>query len=255
MKFFLRMTVMLLACGVCFYGCRKRIEPSGQAPAVSTFETAPEKVEMIELGPSAVSEAISPAIVPPPAERPPELSFEALEKKALIHEVQAGETLSGIAAKYDVGTGLVVRLNAIENPNLLRAGRKLKVIRGPFRVIIDKSDKTLSIYLGDVHVKTYDVATGKSDSTPEGDFKIMQKMVKPIWTDPYLRIQVKPEDPRYPLGTRWLQFAEYGYGIHGTNDPASISTEASFGCIRMLNPDVEELYDMISIGSAVQVVP
>src|SRR5574341_608156 len=147
------------------------------------------------------------------------------------HEIQPGETLSGIAAKYDVGIGLVIRLNQIEDPNRIRAGRKIKVVQGPFRIEIHKSEKSLSLFLKDQHFKTYDVAVGKLNSTPEGEFTVKEKMVKPIWTDPYEGVLIKPEDPRYPLGTRWILFAEYGYGIHGTNDPASIKTEASFDFI------------------------
>ncbi|MBI1871180.1 MAG: L,D-transpeptidase family protein [Chlamydiae bacterium] len=183
------------------------------------------------------------------------LSFEDLEKRAFEQVIQKGESLSQIAAQHHVALGLLVRLNHMDNPNQIRMGKKLKVIEGPFRIVVNKKEKTLSLFLKSEHIKTYDIAIGKSDSTPEGAFTIMNKMVKPIWTDPYLRIKINSGDPRYPLGTRWMQFAEYGYGIHGTNDPASIKQEASLGCIRMLNTDVEELYDSVSIGSEVLIMP
>ncbi len=182
------------------------------------------------------------------------LSFEDLEKMAIEHVVVSGETLSGIAEKYHVGTGLLKRLNKIENVNQIRIGKRLKVIEGPFSIVVHKADKVLTVSLKDQTIKNYDVAIGKNNSTPEGEFTILNKMVEPIWTDPYSGVLVDSKDPRYPLGTRWMQFAPYGYGIHGTNDPSSIKSEASFGCIRMLNPDVEELYDWVTIGSKVQVL-
>ena len=183
------------------------------------------------------------------------MTFEELSMLSTEHVVQSGETLGSIASKYNVGAGLLIKLNNLANPNLIRIGQKLKVIQGPFRIVIHKEAKTLSLYLNDLHIKTYDIAVGKDNSTPEGEFKIMNKSVKPIWTDPYENIQIMPDDPKYPLGTRWMQFAEYGYGIHGTNHPESIKTAASFGCIRMLNPDSEEVYDWVCLNSQVSIVP
>jgi lipoprotein-anchoring transpeptidase ErfK/SrfK len=228
----------LILC-VVFTGCGK--------PVSRPFESGPGVVESLPSEPQA-SEVIS-------KEELQNLTIEDLKNQSIEHEIKPGETLSEIAAKYDVGVGLLARLNQIEDPNRIRVGQKVKVIQGPFRIVIHKKDRTLSILLKDLHFKTYDVAIGKQNSTPEGEFKILEKMVKPIWTDPYEGGLVKPDDPRYPLGTRWMLFAEYGYGIHGTNDPASIKTEASFGCIRMLNPDVEEVYDLLSIGSQILILP
>jgi len=182
------------------------------------------------------------------------MTFDEFSMLSSEHKVESGETLGAIASKYNVGVGLLTKLNNLDNPNLIRVGQKLKVIQGPFRIVIHKQAKTLSIYLKDLHIKTYDIAVGKDDSTPEGEFKIMDKLVKPIWTDPYQNVQVMPDDPNYPLGTRWMQFAEYGYGIHGTNHPESIKTEASFGCIRMLNPDAEEVYDWVCLHSQVSIL-
>jgi lipoprotein-anchoring transpeptidase ErfK/SrfK len=219
---------------------------------VPAVETVTPETLYSETGPVEVKPSETPEIS---EAKPENLSFEDLKNMAIEHEIKSGETLSEIAAKYDVGIGLLVKLNQIEDPNRIRAGKKVKVIQGPFRIEVNKTARTLSIYLKDQHFKTYDVAIGKSNSTPEGEFRVKEKMVKPIWTDPYEGVMVKPDDPRYPLGTRWLSFAEYGYGIHGTNDPASIKTEASFGCIRMLNPDVEEVYDLVSVGSQILIKP
>jgi lipoprotein-anchoring transpeptidase ErfK/SrfK len=54
------------------------------------------------------------------------------------------------------------------------------------------------------------------------------------------------------LGTRWLGLDQRGYGIHGTNQPHSIGHRASHGCIRMRNHDMEELFELVQVGDAVE---
>jgi lipoprotein-anchoring transpeptidase ErfK/SrfK len=65
--------------------------------------------------------------------------------------------------------------------------------------------------------------------------------------------------PDNPLGTRWLAWhrgeENTSYGIHGTNDPTGIGGEVSNGCIRMLNPEVEVLFDILPLGAEVRVQP
>ncbi|MDP8218919.1 MAG: L,D-transpeptidase, partial [Candidatus Theseobacter exili] len=127
---------------------------------------------------------------------------------------------------YKTSPGLIARINELENPDLIRKGQKLQVLQGPFRILINKGSKQLTVYKNETSLRTYSIATGKSDSTPEGSFKVRKKLIKPVWTDPYNRIVVSPDDPDYPLGSRWIEFAENGYGIHGTNNPDSIGKEA-----------------------------
>jgi lipoprotein-anchoring transpeptidase ErfK/SrfK len=59
-------------------------------------------------------------------------------------------------------------------------------------------------------------------------------------------------DPQNPLGERWIDIGD-SYGIHGTIDPASVGKNESRGCVRMLNSDVEEVYDFLVIGSEVTI--
>lgn len=262
--------LILIFCLFLSAGCQKRGVQSGASltPVVSTPVTSSDIVSadtnLSQGNPSGQDVQIDHSQVQSaPASVPAEestvskvnLRLEDLEKMSVEHVVVSGETLGGISAECHVGLGLLKRLNGIENENRVRVGRKLRVIGGPFSIAIHKKEKTLTVFLKDQPVKTYDVAVGRNDSTPEGDFSILTKIVEPVWTDPFSRVQIKAGDPRYPLGTRWMQFAPYGYGIHGTNDPSSIKKEASFGCIRMLKSDVEELYDWVCIGSKVKVTP
>ena len=105
---------------------------------------------------------------------------------------------------------------------------------------INTASRRLSHYDGNRLIKEYPVAVGKpSTPTPNGSYKIKNKVV----------------DPGGVLGTRWMGMDIPGgnYGIHGTNNPASIGTAASLGCVRMYNHDVEELFPNISIGTPVHI--
>ena len=64
---------------------------------------------------------------------------------------------------------------------------------------------------------------------------------------------IESGSPENSLGTRWLGFDKKGYGIHGTVEPETIGQQVSQGCVRMLNEDVEELYDLLPRGTRVTV--
>ena len=89
---------------------------------------------------------------------------------------------------------------------------------------------------------------------PAAAFKVRLKQKNPDWyPEPGKRVPFG--DPGNILGTRWIGFdnsAEYrGFGIHGTIDPTSVGQEESSGCVRMLQADVELLYDWIPEGTTV----
>jgi hypothetical protein len=65
---------------------------------------------------------------------------------------------------------------------------------------------------------------------------------------------VVPPGPHNPLGTRWMGLSEKGYGIHGTNVSRSIGKAASHGCIRMAQPDLEELFSQTRVGDTVLIL-
>ncbi|MFC0210921.1 L,D-transpeptidase [Paenibacillus chartarius] len=121
-------------------------------------------------------------------------------------------------------------------------------------MIIDKSSHTLTVYVNEDPVYVFQVATGRRNLTPEGQFSISNKIKNP-W---YLRKNIPGGDKRNPLGTRWLGLSVpntggYTYGIHGTNNPYSIGGSVSSGCIRMRNRDVEWLYRHIPVGTPVTI--
>jgi len=118
------------------------------------------------------------------------------------------------------------------------------------RIVVSIPDHTLALLDGDRVLHTWPIATGKeSTPSPQGDFRIVNRVRNPVWYGPH---QVTPPGSHNPLGTRWMGLSARGYGIHGTNDPRSIGRSASHGCIRMRNQDVEELFDMVPVGVSVR---
>ena len=171
--------------------------------------------------------------------------------KTLIHEVQTGDTLGGIAQKYGTTMDLI-KIGSHLSGNVIRVGQKLRIWKGNFNIFVDKSQNILILKDGEEVVKTYRVATGQNNSTPVGQFKIINKLVDPVWFNK--GIVVPPESPANVLGSRWMGFDIPGYGIHGTIEPETIGKQTTAGCVRMVNQDAEELYTIVPIGTPVVIV-
>jgi hypothetical protein len=122
-----------------------------------------------------------------------------------------------------------------------------------YSITISKASNKLALYKDGTLVRIFPVATGKHPSfTPEGKFTIASKLVNPY----YGKGNIPGGSPNNPLGPRWLGLSIGGggtYGIHGNNNPASVGTYASAGCIRMYDKDVIWLYDRVPIGTPVTI--
>jgi L,D-transpeptidase ErfK/SrfK len=111
---------------------------------------------------------------------------------------------------------------------------------GEMELVVDTETLTLTVLVNGAVWKTYPVAAGKwTDLTPVGEWRIIDKGYK----------------VGGPFGSRWMALnVPWGnYGIHGTDRPWSIGSYASAGCVRMFDEDVEELYDLVEIGTKVKI--
>jgi len=122
------------------------------------------------------------------------------------------------------------------------------------KIVINIPNRSLSLYVDGKKIYMFPVGIGKpSSKTPLGEYEILSKEVNPIW--------IKPEDEAVrvesgvdnPLGYRWMEFKSL-YGIHGTNNPSSIGGYVSNGCVRMKEADVEVLYDLVPVGTPVEII-
>ena len=117
------------------------------------------------------------------------------------------------------------------------------------QVVVSIPDRKLALLEEGRVLKIYPVAVGAEVSpSPDGEYKIVNRLEKPTYYHPG---KVIPAGPANPLGTRWIGLDRPHYGIHGTNIPSSIGKAASHGCIRMAKKDLEELFTLVSVGDAV----
>jgi len=183
-----------------------------------------------------------------------ELIFSPLPSPdATMYTVQAGDIMARIAKQFKTNYELIIRINN-KSPTRLNIGDKLKILTGNTRALISKSEFTLTLLLNDHYVKQYRIGIGKNDKTPAGTFEVKNKMKEPTWYSPNGGI-FPYGHPENILGTRWIGFKDkpdlYGYGIHGTTLPDSIGTASSNGCVRMVNSDVEEIYDFLTLDTEI----
>ncbi|MDR4508905.1 MAG: L,D-transpeptidase family protein [Candidatus Brocadiaceae bacterium] len=183
-----------------------------------------------------------------------ELIFSSLPSPdAMIYTVEAGDTLSRIAKKFNINYELIMRING-KPTTRLHVGEKLKILTGKAEILVSKSGFLLVLLLDKHYVKQYPIGIGKNDKTPEGSFEVKNKLKNPTWFSPTGGVFPYGHEENI-LGTRWIGFKDKpnirGYGIHGTALPQSIGTASSMGCIRMKNADVEELYDFVTMDTKI----
>ncbi|HEX3290220.1 MAG TPA: L,D-transpeptidase family protein [Gaiella sp.] len=127
-------------------------------------------------------------------------------------------------------------------------------------IVIKRGSNQLLFYHGDTLKRTFRVATGQSSyPTPLGSYEIVTMQRNPWWYPPEGSSWAEgakpiPPGPGNPLGTRWMGISAPYVGIHGTPDAASIGYSASHGCIRMLIPQVEWLFQRVDVGTPVFIV-
>ncbi len=172
-----------------------------------------------------------------------------ITKDSLAYEVQQGDSLTKIAKKFNTTIELIAKTNNLKDSSL-RIGKKLKISKAKFSILVDKSQNILTLRSDKDILKTYRIAIGKNNSTPVGNFKIVTRIVDPPWY-PSTGGVIPSGDLKNVLGTRWLGLSKPSYGIHGTTQPDSIGKSVTEGCVRLKNPDVEELYTIVPEGTEV----
>jgi L,D-transpeptidase catalytic domain/Putative peptidoglycan binding domain len=127
-------------------------------------------------------------------------------------------------------------------------------------IVIERSSNKLLFFQNLKLARTFHVATGQAAyPTPIGNFEIVNMQRNPWWYPPQGSAwadgeQPVPPGPGNPLGTRWMGISSPYVGIHGTPDAASVGYSASHGCIRMLIPEAEWLFNHVDLGTPVFIV-
>ena len=142
------------------------------------------------------------------------------------------------------------------------------------QLVLDRQRRLLLVLDNGQERRRYAVAVGMPGwETPVGKFQVLEKTSQPVWEHPATGVRIKP-GPDNPLGSRWIGFhrdcrGRKGFnglehlelkgcviaGFHGTPNRASIGRAVSHGCVRLYEENVQELFDLVQIGTPVTVLP
>ena len=131
----------------------------------------------------------------------------------------------------------------------------------PGMIVVSTAERRLYLITGPDEAISYGVGVGRPGFEWSGVKTITRKEEWPSWTPPAEMLKRRPDLPRHmaggienPLGARALYLGDTMYRIHGSNEPDSIGHAVSSGCLRMLNEDVEDLYQRVGVGTKVVVL-
>jgi hypothetical protein len=156
-------------------------------------------------------------------------------------------------------TGLIERVNELHG-GIVHPGQVLRIPTERAHMLVALEPHWAFFMIGEHVVSAWEVGVGKAGSeTRPGNYSVGEKTTEPMWFPPGQK-PVPFGDPANPLGTRWIAWtstdgAPCRLGFHGTKDPESIGQDLSQGCVRMLNRDVEELFEILPKDAAILVQP
>ncbi len=162
-----------------------------------------------------------------------------------------------VAMAATIGVGMLMTTTA-------QAGSQIVSIHNdysPGTIVIRTNERRLYLILDADHAMRYPVGVGKAGKQWAGATEIDGKYRNPAWSPPDDVKRDKPSipdlipggSPRNPMGVAAMTLARGQYAIHGTNVPGSVGHFVSYGCIRMYNADISDLYQRVSIGTPVVV--
>jgi len=146
--------------------------------------------------------------------------------------------------------------------NLRRAMVDYRTREPAGTLVIDTANTYLYLVLGNGKAMRYGIGVGREGFTWSGAERVSRMAEWPDWHPPAEMIERQPYLPRFmaggegnPLGARALYLGKTLYRIHGTNQPSTIGTFVSSGCIRLTNEDITDLYSRVQVGTRVVVLP
>jgi LysM repeat protein len=167
------------------------------------------------------------------------------------HVVQAGESLQTIAAKYDVPWELLAKINGVADPAALQPGQQLKVLRGKFSALVDLSERTMTLMLDRRYAGKFAIELDPTTAIEEGQWKVDQKALTPaggVYGQPGGATEDRSlllSNPASPTGQAAVLRGP------GSSDPAS--PQPAGRVIRLKSNDVNDVFDILSVGSRVTI--
>ena len=146
-------------------------------------------------------------------------------------------------------------------PEFHRAVVSYRTSEAPGTIIVHTSERFLYVIQPSGRALRYGIGVGREGFQWQGLVNITRKAEWPDWVPPPEMLQRRPDLPRHmaggpdnPLGARAMYLGSSLYRIHGSNEPWTIGTAVSSGCIRMRNEDVIDLYGRVKVGTRVVVI-
>jgi len=156
---------------------------------------------------------------------------------------------TNLATWLSTTIGLAAALTVTQPVNAAEGARSVDA-PATRRVVVSIPDRKLALLENEQVVGIYPVAVGAAVSpSPIGAFSIVNRISNPTYYKPGTIVGPGRANP---IGTRWIGLSAKGYGIHGTDAPASIGFARSHGCIRLRNRDVEQLFARVRTGDVVE---
>jgi lipoprotein-anchoring transpeptidase ErfK/SrfK len=172
-------------------------------------------------------------------------------------QLNFGVAKVALALAASVGVSLIATAQAQARPDMV----SFRGDYSPGTIVVKTNERRLYLVLGEGAAVRYPVGVGKPGKQWSGVTKIDGKYRQPAWAPP---AEVKRDNPNIPnviaggspanpMGVAAMTLAGGEYAIHGTNKPGSIGGFVSYGCVRMLNDDITDLYQRVSVGTSVVV--
>ncbi len=187
----------------------------------------------------------------------PDIHKQLSVKIYKLYTVKPGDTLYYIAVNNNTDVQSLIKINNFENGDNIIAGQKILIGKvrfapSPDTIVVLEDDSRLYFYHNHKLINYFFVSPGFKGKTPLGIFQIIRKIKNPTlyWEGEV----IPPLSPINGLGTRFLQLSDPQYGIHGTTKPWEIGRRVSHGCVRMMNHDVEEIFNLVQVGTKVIIV-
>ena len=206
--------------------------------------------------PPGATQAPVAATSDPEAIRPP--GQVGVAPNAAPQPVQSPNTVMSLPPEDQPETGQPKELP----PNLKKQLVDFTTKEPAGTIIVDTANTYLYLVLGNGKAMRYGIGVGRDGFTWTGTERISRMKEWPDWFPPSEMIERQPYLPRMmaggpgnPLGARALYLGHTLYRIHGTNQPSTIGSFVSSGCIRLLNEDIEDLYSRVQVGTRVVVLP
>jgi len=162
-----------------------------------------------------------------------------------------------VALAATIGAGISISTAAEARPDVVGFHGDY----APGTIVVRTNERRPYLVVDPDHAVRYPVGVGKAGKQWVGITRIDGKYRNPAWSPPSDVKRDKPEipdvipggSPRNPMGVAAMTLAGGEYAIHGTNVPGSVGGFVSYGCIRMLNDDITDLYQRVSVGTTVVV--